>query len=92
MRATNTADEAEYRAYRIDVKKRLNIPFKRKENEERKIERALKNVDKKTYTNGLPSLEERREILEKEYQLVEEEYKAVIERLNYGSELFSIIN
>ncbi|EZA51704.1 hypothetical protein DMN91_003947 [Ooceraea biroi] len=91
LRATDTVDAAEYREYRIDVKKRLNIPFKRKENEERKIERALKNVDKKTYTNGLPSVEQRIEILEKEYQLVEDEYKLVIERLKYGPELFALI-
>jgi len=83
-------DAVEYRKYRIDVKKRLNIPFKRRENEERKIERALKDVDKKTYTNGLPSLEQRIEILEKEYQLVEEEYKAVIERLKYGPKFVAL--
>ncbi|KAH0948638.1 hypothetical protein HN011_001203 [Eciton burchellii] len=88
--ATDTMDAVEYRKYRIDVKKRLNIPFKRRENEERKIERALKDVDKKTYTNGLPSLEQRIEILEKEYQLVEEEYKAVIERLKYGPEFVAL--
>lgn len=89
LQATNVADEEEYRAYRIDVKKRLNIPFKRKQNEELKIERALKNsADKTTYTNanGLPSDEQRKEILEKEYRILEEEYKIIIKRLEYGSE------
>ena len=90
LQATNVADAEEYRAYRIDVKKRLNIPFKRKQNEEMKIERALKNTgDKSTYTNGngLPSDEQRKEILEKEYRILEEEYKMVIKRLDYASEL-----
>lgn len=90
MQATNVADAEEYRAYRIDVKKRLNIPFKRKQNEELKIERALKNTgDKSTCTNGngLPSDEQRKEILEKEYRILEEEYKMVIKRLEYASEL-----
>lgn len=90
LQATNVANPEEYRAYRIDVKKRLNIPFKRKQNEELKIERALKNsADKSTYTNcnGLPSDEQRKEILEKEYRLLEEEYKMVIKRLEYASEL-----
>ncbi|KAG5320608.1 HAT1 acetyltransferase, partial [Acromyrmex charruanus] len=90
LQATNVADAEEYRAYRIDVKKRLNIPFKRKQNEEMKIERALKNTgDKSTYTNGngLPSDEQRKEILEKEYRILEEEYKMVINRLECASEL-----
>lgn len=90
LQATNVANPEEHQAYRVDVKKRLNIPFKRKQNEELKIERALKNAaDKSTYTNGngLPSDEQRREILEKEYQLLEEEYKMVIKRLEYTSEL-----
>lgn len=88
LQATNVANADEYRAYRIDVKKRLNIPFKRKQNEELKIERALKNAaDKSTYTNGngLPSDEQRKEILEKEYRFLEEEYKMVIKRLEYDS-------
>lgn len=90
LRATNVLNPEEYRAYRIDVKKRLNIPFKRKQNEELKIERALKNADKKTYTNGnngLPTDEQRKEILEKEYRFLEEEYKAIVKRIEYAPEL-----
>lgn len=89
LRATNVANVEEYRAYRLDVKNRLNIPFKRKQNEEAKIERALRNEDKRTYTsdNGLPSEEQRKEILEKEYRFLEDEYKTVIKRLEYATDL-----
>ena len=89
LRATNLTNPEEYRAYRIDVKKRLNIPFKRKQNEELKIERALKNVNKGTYTkeNGLPSDEQRKEILQQEYEFLEEEYKMVVKRLEYAADL-----
>lgn len=89
LRATNVANAEEYRAYRLDVKNRLNIPFKRKQNEEAKIERALKNEDKGTFThdNGLPSEEQRKEILEKEYRLLEDEYKTIIKRLEYATDL-----
>ncbi|XP_012224331.1 histone acetyltransferase type B catalytic subunit [Linepithema humile] len=89
LRATNVANPEEYQAYRIDVKKRLNIPFKRKQNEELKIERALKNVNKGTYTkeNGLPSDEQRKEILQQEYEFLEEEYKMVVKRLEYAVDL-----
>ncbi|XP_029165427.1 histone acetyltransferase type B catalytic subunit [Nylanderia fulva] len=89
LRATNLANPEEYRAYRLNVKNRLNIPFKRKQNEEAKIERALRNEDKGTYThdNGLPSEEQRKEILEKEYRTLEDEYKTIIKRLEYSTEL-----
>ncbi|EFN74844.1 Histone acetyltransferase type B catalytic subunit [Camponotus floridanus] len=89
LRATNVANAEEYRAYRLDVKNRLNIPFKRKQNEEAKIERALRSEDKRTYTsdNGLPSEEQRKEILEKEYRILEDEYKTIIKRLEYATDL-----
>ncbi|KAL6436986.1 hypothetical protein ACFW04_004959 [Cataglyphis niger] len=89
LRATNVANAEEYRAYRLDVKNRLNIPFKRKQNEEAKIERALKNEDKGTFThdNGLPSEEQRKEILENEYRLLEDEYKTIIKRLEYATDV-----
>ncbi|XP_070162277.1 histone acetyltransferase type B catalytic subunit [Polyergus mexicanus] len=89
LRVTNVANAEEYRAYRLDVKNRLNIPFKRKQNEEAKIESALKNEDKGTFThdNGLPSEEQRKEILEKEYRLLEDEYKTIIKRLEYATDL-----
>lgn len=85
LRATNVANEEEYRAYRLDVKGRLNIPYKRKENEEKKLERALMYVDKRA--NPLPPLEQRIQLLDKEYRFLEEEYKRVIQRLEDAPEL-----
>ncbi|XP_032673414.1 histone acetyltransferase type B catalytic subunit [Odontomachus brunneus] len=85
LRATNIANEEEYRAYRLDVKGRLNIPYKRKENEEKKLERALMYVDKRA--NPLPPLEQRIQLLDKEYRFLEEEYKRVIQRLEDAPEL-----
>lgn len=79
------ANEEEYQAYRLDVKRRLNIPFKRKENEEKKLERALMYVDSRT--NPLPPLEQRIQILDKQYRFLEDEYKKIVQRLENESEL-----
>lgn len=85
LRATNMANEEEYRAYRLDVKGRLNIPFKRKENDEKKLERALMYVE--ACANPLPPLDQRIKILDQQYRLLEEEYKKTVQRMEDTSEL-----
>ncbi|XP_033337171.2 histone acetyltransferase 1 isoform X1 [Megalopta genalis] len=86
LRSTDLSNENEYREYRLDVKKRLNIPYKREQNDLRKLECALKNIGKKSnYT--LPTSEQRLQTLEKEYRSLEEEYKKVIKRLEDADEL-----
>ncbi|XP_076233628.1 histone acetyltransferase 1 isoform X2 [Calliopsis andreniformis] len=86
LRATDLTNEQEYREYRLDVKKRLNIPYKREQNDLRKLECALKNVDKRTNIT-MPTSEQRLQTLEKEYRSLEEEYKKVIKRLEDAEEL-----
>ncbi|XP_078035492.1 histone acetyltransferase 1 isoform X1 [Augochlora pura] len=86
LRSTDLSNENEYREYRLDVKKRLNIPYKREQNDLKKLECALKNIGKKSnYT--LPTSEQRLQTLEKEYRSLEEEYKKVIKRLEDADEL-----
>ncbi|XP_076659519.1 histone acetyltransferase 1 [Halictus rubicundus] len=86
LRTTDLSNENEYREYRLDVKKRLNIPYKREQNDLRKLECALKNIDKKSNIT-LPTSEQRLQTLEKEYRSLEEEYKKVIKRLEDAEEL-----
>ncbi|XP_031831416.1 histone acetyltransferase 1 [Nomia melanderi] len=81
LHATDLANENEYREYRLDVKRRLNIPYKREQNDLKKLECALKNIDKKSNVT-LPTTEQRLQTLEKEYRSLEEEYKRVIKRLD----------
>lgn len=86
LRWTDLSNEQEYRIYRLDVKKRLNVPYKREQQDLRKLESALKNLDKKGNVI-IPPAEQRIQTLEKEYRLLEEEYKQVIRRLEEASEV-----
>ncbi|CAL7949823.1 unnamed protein product [Xylocopa violacea] len=86
LRATDLTNEQEYREYRLDVKRRLNIPYRREQNDLKKLECALRNIDKRANIT-LPTLEQRMQTLEKEYRSLEEEYKKVIKRLEDAEEL-----
>ncbi|XP_076164935.1 histone acetyltransferase 1 [Ptiloglossa arizonensis] len=86
LRATDLINEQEYREYRLDVKRRLNIPYRREQNDLKKLECALQNIDKRSNIT-LPTLEQRMQTLEKEYRSLEEEYKKVIKRLEEAEEL-----
>lgn len=86
LRVTDLTNEQEYREYRLNVKKRLNIPYRREQNNLRKLECALKNNDARVKI-ALPTMEQHIQILEKEYRSLEEEYKKVIKRLEDSKEL-----
>ncbi|XP_017891786.1 histone acetyltransferase type B catalytic subunit [Ceratina calcarata] len=86
LRATDLTNEQEYREYRLNIKKRLNIPYRREQSDLRKLECALKNIDRRVNI-ALPTMEQRIQILEKEYKTLEDEYKKVIKRLEDAEEL-----
>ncbi|XP_003395429.2 histone acetyltransferase type B catalytic subunit [Bombus terrestris] len=86
LRATDLANEQEYRRYRLDIKRRLNIPYRREQNDLVKLECALKNIDKRMNIT-LPTLEQRMQTLDQEYNSLEEEYRKVIKRLENAGEL-----
>lgn len=77
---TNKANKAEYKAYRLDVKKRLNMNYlKEKRDLKKLLDRGfLITADKKL---ALPSVEENIEQLEGLYQETENYYQAIIERI-----------
>lgn len=85
LRYTDISNEEEYRNYRLDVKKRLNIPYKREQHDQKRLEAALKNLSKQGNV-PLPASEQRMQILEKDYRALEKEYKKVISRLDETSE------
>ncbi|XP_057324795.1 histone acetyltransferase type B catalytic subunit isoform X3 [Microplitis mediator] len=87
LRVTDLANEKEYREYRLEVKKRLNVPYKRERRDLKKLESVVKSLDQKESGNVilLPN-EQRIQTLEKEYRALEEEYKKVIKRLDETSE------
>lgn len=87
LKVTDLSNEKEYRDYRLEVKKRLNVPYKRERRDLKKLESVVKSLDKKETSNVilLPN-EQRIQALEKEYRGLEEEYKKVIKRLDETSE------
>ncbi|XP_058118340.1 histone acetyltransferase type B catalytic subunit [Anopheles ziemanni] len=77
--ATDLDDEEQYRAYRIEVKKRLNMNYSK---HRRDLARAKKRgVDVTAALCGLPSVAERIESLNAEYKEVEEIYGLVLQKL-----------
>jgi histone acetyltransferase 1 len=78
--ATDTSNKAEYKAYRLDVKKRLNMNYlKEKRDMKKLVDRGFKlPADKKL---AMPSAEDNMEQLDGMYKETEEYYKIVLERI-----------
>ncbi|XP_047366105.1 histone acetyltransferase type B catalytic subunit-like [Vespa velutina] len=90
LRITDISNEQEYRDYRLDVKKRLNIPYKREQNDIKKLELVLKNLNKRSNIT-LPAPEQRMKILEKSYRVLEEDYKKVVKRLEDETDFYFLL-
>nr|SVE86764.1 EOG090X06NC [Daphnia similis] len=80
FQATNLSDLEEYRAYRLDVKRRLNIPYQKEASDYKKLQKAL-NAEELRSTLSTSTKEQRIENLEKQYQTIENEYRHTLERL-----------
>nr|CAG4650171.1 EOG090X06NC [Sida crystallina] len=77
---TNLADAEEYRAYRLDVKRRLNVPYQKEASDYKKLQRAL-NPDELRSTLSTSNREQRLENLEKQYRALEDDYRHILERV-----------
>lgn len=67
--ATNVNDPGEYKAYRLCVKKRLNIPHQKQKEDLKKMEK--RGVDVTATSATVPSTEERIDQLKEEYDVSE---------------------
>ncbi|KAH8294858.1 hypothetical protein KR018_003757 [Drosophila ironensis] len=76
---TNLQDEKEYRAYRLEVKKRLNAVFYKQLKDIKKMERY--KMDTEMLRARLPTMKQRMEQLQEEYSAVEQDYQNTIEKL-----------
>ena len=79
LRNTNVNNYAEYRAYRLDVKKRLNMSYYKQKRDLKKMEKAS-NFSNITQAM-LPTTEERLDQLIDEYAVIEEDYHRVLNKL-----------
>ncbi|KAG4075417.1 hypothetical protein HA402_015070 [Bradysia odoriphaga] len=80
LRCTNVNDEKEYKAYRLEVKKRLNVNHHKQVNDFQKLEKAGQDIS--ILSAGIPTPEERMEQLKLEYKELEEEYQRIIDKIN----------
>lgn len=80
LKCTDTNNKSEYKAYRLDVKNRLNAPYQRELLDMEKLAKTLAPDELKAAINPIPA-EQRIEKLDHLYKESEEKYKAVIERL-----------
>lgn len=64
---TNIHDETEYKAYRLDIKKRLNLTYHKQRMEIKKLEKS--GIDPQWIHASLPTVEDRIEQLKTEYKV-----------------------
>lgn len=80
LKSTNAKDEKDYKSYRLDVKKRLNIPFQKQKCDLIKLQRTLRPEEYRA-TMQFVSVDQRIEQLDRLYKDLESEYRQVLERL-----------
>ncbi|XP_075221855.1 histone acetyltransferase 1 [Lycorma delicatula] len=79
LKATDMNDEKHYRNYRLNVKKRLNIPYQKEQAYMNKLRKLLNEQEYQT-TLTLNGIGQRIEKLEKQYKELEEQYLHVLKR------------
>jgi len=84
LKATDHSNGQQYKAYRLDVKRRLNVPFQKNSRDFRKLQSAL-NATELSATMNAFSAEQRMEILEKQFNDCVLEYQLVLARLSVTS-------
>ena len=81
LKNTKRENEDEYKEYRVDIKRRLNIPFKKEENQLNKLKKALSKEEFAAATVNITNREQRLESLTAQYNELEEHYLQIIERI-----------
>ncbi|XP_077993239.1 histone acetyltransferase type B catalytic subunit-like [Glandiceps talaboti] len=80
LRVTDESNAEQFRQYRLDVKKRLNIPYQKEKADLEKMRKVLKPEELAAAMAG-QSLQERHQNLEKMFQELVEDYRKIVERL-----------
>jgi len=78
---TSMADQEQYRGYKMDVKKRLNIPYRKEQSQLSKLQKLLKPQEFAAAMVNITNKEQRLEILEKQFTELETHYKSVLEKV-----------
>ncbi|VDM40912.1 unnamed protein product [Toxocara canis] len=88
LMGTNTNDEAEMKAYRIDVKRRLEAPLKKSDRDWRKLTRALDEQEMATVAASQMNIDKKMNLLQQMFEADIADYKTTINRLKLFSGLW----
>ncbi|XP_048577478.1 histone acetyltransferase type B catalytic subunit isoform X2 [Nematostella vectensis] len=80
LKVTDRSNTAEYRDYRLDIKKRLNMPYQKQKSDLDKLQKVL-STEEMSAAMSLQSRHERLQQLDQTYLEVEEGYMKTLERL-----------
>merc|ERR1712083_429477 len=78
---TSLSNQKEYKDYKLDVKKRLNVPYQKEQSQLAKLQKALKPGEFAAAMVNITNREQRLEILEKQFVELESHYKSVLEKV-----------
>merc|ERR1719400_1102776 len=78
---TSLSNPQEYKDYKLDVKKRLNVPCQKEQSQLSKLQKLLKPQEFAAAMVNITNKEQRLEILEKQFTELETHYKSVLEKV-----------
>ncbi|GLG96560.1 Histone acetyltransferase type B catalytic subunit [Gryllus bimaculatus] len=81
LQYTDTKNEADYKQYRLDVKKRLNIPYQKEKADLKKLEKVLKGPEFSAVLS-FDNPDVRMDTLEREFRELETQYRRILDRLS----------
>jgi len=81
LKYTSMKDADAYKGYRLDVKKRLNAPYQKEQDQFEKLKKHLKPEELASVMLNLTDREQRLEMLNNQFSDLEEHYRKVLEKV-----------
>ena len=78
---TSLADKQQYKDYKLEVKKRLNIPYQKEQSQLTKLQKLLKPEEFARAMVNITNKEQRLETLEKQFIELETHYRTVLDKI-----------
>jgi len=78
---TSLSNMQEYKEYKLDVKKRLNIPYQKEQSQLAKLQKLLKPQEFAAAMVNITNREQRLETLDKQFSELEAHYKTVLDKV-----------
>ena len=67
--------------FRVEIKRRLNLPYQKEQSQLAKLQKALKPEEFAAAMVNITNKEQRMEILTKQFEDLENDYKTVLEKV-----------